>query len=185
MGADRRSFWVGLSLGLLLPFLAVEARYVNWRPMVPPIEARTLQVRQDAKGDGRFGAPRSGHRQHRGIDLLAPLNTPVRSIRSGTVLQVGTHRGMGRFVEIAHGRGLTSLYAHLATTTVEKGDRVIQGQHIGAVGKTGNARSPLISPHLHFEVARHGEVCDPATLGVRAMASAPLTEQAAHGLGGD
>ena len=142
-------------------------------------------MRQDAKGDGRFGAPRSGHRRHRGIDLLAPLNAPVRSIRSCTVLQVGTHRGMGRFVEIAHGRSLTSLYAHLASTTVEKGDRVIQGQPIGTVGKTGNARSRLISPHLHFEVARHGEVFDPSTLGLRAIASVPETEQAAYGLGGD
>jgi len=186
MGANRRSFWAGLGLGLLLPLLAGEARYINWRSVVPPVEVDTLRVRQDAKGDGRFGAPRSGHRQHRGIDLLAPLNTPVRAIRSGTVVQVDTHRGgLGRYVEIAHGDGLTSLYAHLATATVEKGDRVVQGQRIGTVGKTGNARHRWIEPHLHLEVARWGEVFDPAALGLRVLASAPESEQVADGFGGD
>lgn len=184
MGADRRSFWAGLGLGLLLLFLVVEGRYINWRSVVPPIEADTLLVRQDAKGDGRFGASRSGRRHHRGVDLLAPMNSPVRAIRSGTVVGVGTHRGLGRFVEIAHGRSLTSLYAHLATTKVEKGDRVTQGQVIGAVGKTGNARHRWINPHLHLEVARGGEVIDPAVLGLRVLASSN-TERINGGRGGD
>jgi len=178
-------FWLGLALGLILTVVAVQVPYINWRPVVYPIDADVLQVRQDAKGDGRFGASRSGRRSHRGVDLLAPLDSPVRAIRSGTVIEIGTHRGLGRFVEVSHGRGLTSLYAHLASTAVEQGDRVTQGQLLGTVGKTGNARHLWISSHLHLEVARRGEVVDPSTLGLRVLASTSDTEQAMHGRGGD
>ncbi|MBI4341817.1 MAG: M23 family metallopeptidase [Candidatus Omnitrophica bacterium] len=181
----RRAFGFGVLVGLLLTAAAVEAPYVNWRSVAPPIDADQLLVRQDAKGDGRFGAPRSGRRSHRGIDLVAPLDSPVRAIRSGTVTRVGTHRGLGRFVELSHRRDLTSLYAHLATTTVTQGQRVTQGQAIGTVGKTGNARHPWISAHLHLEVTRRGEVIDPATVGLRVLASTAATEQEAHGRGGD
>ncbi|MBI4003940.1 MAG: M23 family metallopeptidase [Candidatus Omnitrophica bacterium] len=184
MAADRRPFWLGLAAGLALTVLAREAPYLNWKTFAAPLETDVLQVRQDAKGDGHFGAPRSGRRSHRGIDLLAPLNSPVRVIRSGTVIEVGAHRGLGRFVEVSHGGGLTSLYAHLASSRVERGDRVTQGQVIGAVGKTGNARHPWISSHLHFEVARRGEVVDPSTLGLRVLASSSETEPM-NGRGGD
>lgn len=186
MGAKpMRGFWVGLLVGLALTAAVREAPYINWQAVAAPIDGPQLLVRQDAKGDGRFGAPRSGRRSHRGVDLLAPLNSPVRAIRSGTVIRAGAHRGLGRFVELAHRRDLTSLYAHLATTTVAQGERVTQGQVIGTVGKTGNARHPWISPHLHLEVARHGDVMDPALIGLRVPASTSTTEQQAHGLGGD
>jgi murein DD-endopeptidase MepM/ murein hydrolase activator NlpD len=177
--------WAGVAAGLTLVIVVHEAPYLNWKPVVAPVQTHVLQMRQDAKGDGRFGAPRSGQRSHRGIDLLAPLNSPVRAIRSGTVTEVGTHRGLGHFVEVSHGGGLTSLYAHLASTTVEKGDRVVQGHMIGAVGKTGNARHPWISPHLHLEVARRGEVVDPATIGLQVLASTPRTAETTDGRGGD
>lgn len=181
----RRGFWVGLLVGLALTAAARETPYINWRAVASPIDGPQLLVRQDAKGDGRFGAPRSGRRSHRGVDLLAPLNSPVRAIRSGTVIRVGTHRGLGRFAELAHRGDLTSLYAHLATTTVTQGKRVTQGQVIGTVGKTGNARHPWIKSHLHLEVARHGDAIDPAMVGLRVLASTSTTEQQAHGLGGD
>ncbi|MDP3704172.1 MAG: M23 family metallopeptidase [Candidatus Omnitrophota bacterium] len=180
-----KSFWLGMLAGLALTAAAVEAPYINWRFLVPPVDEQPLRLRHDAKGDGRFGAPRSGQRSHRGVDLLAPLSSSVRAIRSGTVIRTGTHRGLGHFVELSHRKDLTSLYAHLATTTVTQGQRVSQGQIIGTVGKTGNARHPWISPHLHLEVARHGEILDPAELGLRALASAETSEHDAHGRGGD
>jgi len=165
----RFRFWLGLIVGLGLAVIVHEVPYINWKPLVPPIETRPLVVRQDAKGDGRFKAPRSGGRRHRGIDLVAPLGSPVKAFRSGTVVQVGTHRGLGRFVVIEHRHQLTSLYAHLATTGVAVGERVKQGAVIGTVGKTGNAHHPWITPHVHFEIVRGGQPVDPATLGVQAM----------------
>ncbi|MBI4597788.1 MAG: M23 family metallopeptidase [Candidatus Omnitrophica bacterium] len=163
----RASWWMGLVAGCGALTAAIELPYVNWYPVVAPIDARPLVIRQDAGGDGRFLAPRSGHRRHRGIDVVAELESPVRAIRSGTVVTVGRHRGLGRYVEIEHRRRLRSLYAHLQTVTVSEGQRVAQGAVIGAVGKTGNARFARIAPHLHLEVVRDGQPIDPARLGLR------------------
>jgi len=163
------SFWFGLILGGLLGALTVQGLQRDWLPAAPPVDERPLTVRHDAKGDGRFMAPRSGNRFHRGIDLVAPLNSPVRAIRRGTVVQVGTHLGFGRFIELKHPHDLRSLYAHLNDVTVQPGQRVKQGQEIGTLGKTGNARSRLVAPHLHLEVWKHDVPIDPNSLGLRAV----------------
>ena len=160
----RRLRWV--VLGCLAAAAVFEVPYINWRPVVAPIDARPLLIRKDAKGDGRFQSPRSGHRRHHGVDLVARLDSPVRAIRSGTVVAVGIHQGLGRFVELDHGGALRSLYAHLNEVNVEPGRRVRQGERIGTVGKTGNARHAWITPHLHLEVLRDGEPVDPHTLGL-------------------
>lgn len=161
---------VGLAIliggGLSGLLLVQHLRYRDWHPIVSPLEPHPLVIRADAKGQGHFGAPRSGHRLHRGIDLEAPLGAPVQAIRSGTVIEAARHRGLGLYVELAHRDGLRSVYAHLDTIAVDAGDRVRQGQRIGTVGKTGNARHPRITPHLHLEVSRHGEPIDPTTLGL-------------------
>lgn len=163
----RAPFWIGLALGSGLAAAALMVPYVNWQPIVPPLDMHPLLIRHDAKGDGRFSAPRSGTRRHRGIDLTAAMDSPVRAIRSGVVVQVGVHRGLGRFVELEHRRQWRSLYAHLQHVHVEPGARVRQGARIGTVGKTGNARHPWIVPHLHLEIVKGGVVVDPKTLGLQ------------------
>jgi len=180
----RTPFWRGVVIGLGVAAAVLEGPYVNWRPVAPPVDQQPLFVRQDAKGDGRFGAPRSGHRVHRGIDLVAPLGSPVRAICSGTVMMIGTHRGFGRLIELDHRQSLTSLYAHLDDVKVTMGQRVKQGQIIGTIGKTGNARSPWVTPHLHLEVAKGGELIDPTTMGLRVVV-ASTREPRADGSGGE
>ena len=175
------TFWTGLVLGGGLAVAAVELPYVNWAPVVPPVDERPVRIREDAKGDGRFLSPRSGHRRHRGIDLVAPLNSPVRAIRSGAVVQVGVHRGLGRFVELEHRHHLHSLYAHLSTVTVQPGRRVRQGDIIGTVGKTGNARHAWITPHVHLEVLKDGEPVNPQLLGLHAVEPSSLSLRAMAG----
>jgi len=123
-------------------YAAAELPYVNFRPVVPPVQAHPLVIRCDAKGSGRFWAPRSGGRRHRGVDVIAPLTSPVRAIRSGRVAQVGVHRGLGRFVEIEHRRRLATLYAHLDAVSVDVGDRVRQGAAIALVTDAG---TPAVS----------------------------------------
>lgn len=181
----QRSFWCGVIIGCGVALVVREIPYLNWRPVVPPIEAQTLVIRHDAKGDGRYLAPRSGGRRHRGVDLTAPLDSSVRAIRSGRVSEVGMHRGLGRFVEVEHAGGLQSLYAHLATAAVSAGQRVRQGQVIGAVGKTGNARHRWITSHLHLEVLRHGTPVDPATMGLAFVERTPDAEELADASGGE
>ncbi len=165
-GRPPRAVWIGVGLGCGLALAVLELPYVNWRPVVAPTQMQPLRVRSDAKGDGRFAAPRSGRRVHRGVDLVAALGSPVRAIRSGVVVRAGSHPGLGRFVELRHREALHTLYAHLEAVQVEAGARVRQGEVIGTVGKTGNARHPWIVPHVHLEVLSRGQPIDPQTLGL-------------------
>jgi peptidoglycan hydrolase-like protein with peptidoglycan-binding domain len=89
-----------------------------------------------------------GNSWHAGIDLPAPLGTPVYSARSGQVVWAGWRDGYGLLVTVAHGRGERTMYAHLSHADVRVGVWVAQGVRLGRVGATGDATGP----HLHFEV---------------------------------
>ena len=111
-----------------------------------------ITIRQDPYGSGLFGAKRNGGRQHQGVDLLAAVGTEVRAAKSGIALVGRIHNGMGRYIEIWHPDGSMTRYGHLHQIWISDHERVKQGQTIGTVGKSGNARRKLIQPHLHFEV---------------------------------
>ncbi|MBI4343650.1 MAG: M23 family metallopeptidase [Candidatus Omnitrophica bacterium] len=160
------AFWTVVALSCAATFIMLELPYVNWARVAAPVDAQPLIIRRDAKGDGRFGASRSGGRSHRGVDLAAPLESPVRAIRSGRVLEVGSDRGLGQYVALGHGWRLQSLYAHLKTIAVKEGARVKQGEVVGVVGKTGNARHPWITPHVHLEIWRDGAPVNPEAVGL-------------------
>ena len=122
----------------------------------------------------------NGRRPHRGIDFASEQGEPVRSVASGTVTFAGVdwerrvhiplepwgavivherHMGpRGLFVEVDHGNGVVSLYAHLASYDVKVGDQVRAGQRLGEVGRTGIRDS---GPHLHFGLFQNGKVLDP------------------------
>ncbi|MEW6101109.1 MAG: M23 family metallopeptidase, partial [Candidatus Omnitrophota bacterium] len=111
-------------------------------------------IRFDGRGDGMFGAERSGNRLHKGIDLLAKIGTPVLASASGKVVAATRNHGMGNYVIITHARDLVTLYGHLQHIYVRKGQYVRQGEVVGSVGKTGNANYRDMLPHLHFEVRK-------------------------------
>jgi murein DD-endopeptidase MepM/ murein hydrolase activator NlpD len=96
-------------------------------------------------------------RAHRGVDYAAPHGTPVRTVGDGVVEFVGWQNGYGNVVQIEHGNDKSTLYAHLSQVDVRRGQRVEQGQRIGAVGATGWATGP----HLHFEFRVGGQHQDP------------------------
>ncbi len=96
-------------------------------------------------------------RQHNGVDYAAPVGTPVRSVADGVVEFAGTQNGYGKVIEVRHGKDRSTLYAHLSSIAVAKGQRIEQGQHLGAVGMTGMTTGP----HLHFEFRVNGEHHDP------------------------
>ena len=96
-------------------------------------------------------------RQHLGVDYAAPVGTPVRTVADGVVSFAGWQNGYGKTIEIDHGNGKTTLYAHLSRHDVKKGQRVAQGQRVGAVGMTGWTTGP----HLHFEFRVGGTHQDP------------------------
>lgn len=98
-------------------------------------------------------------RDHDGIDYAASSGSPVMSVGDGVIVRAGNAGGYGRLVEVRHGDGLVTRYAHLRGfgPGVRAGSRVSQGQVIGYVGKTGLATGP----HLHFEFRVNGVARDP------------------------
>ena len=99
-------------------------------------------------------------RAHNGVDYAAPTGTAVRGVGDGVVEFAGRQNGYGNVVQIDHGKGKATVYAHLSRIDVRVGQRVTQGQLIGAVGATGWATGP----HLHFEFRVNGQFMDPLTV---------------------
>jgi murein DD-endopeptidase MepM/ murein hydrolase activator NlpD len=94
---------------------------------------------------------------HTGLDFPAEPGTPVVAAAGGVVVNVETHAAYGHMVELDHGQGLVTRYAHNSQTLVKPGDVVKRGQPIAAVGSTGRSTGP----HLHFEVLLEGAPQDP------------------------
>ncbi|GIW06726.1 MAG: hypothetical protein KatS3mg060_1531 [Dehalococcoidia bacterium] len=96
---------------------------------------------------------------HRGIDIIAPYGNPVFAAGNGVVVlaAMGYNGGFGNMVEIDHGGGIISRYAHLSAIHVSPGARVTKGQTIGLIGTSGIATAP----HVHFEVLNNGVRSDP------------------------
>ena len=87
-------------------------------------------------------------RLHKGVDIAAPMGSPVLAAADGLVTRTGVDGGYGRFVEVAHAGGMSSLYGHLSRFGARLGARVKQGQPIGLMGSTGSSTGA----HVHFEV---------------------------------
>ncbi|MES3023377.1 MAG: M56 family metallopeptidase [Pseudomonadota bacterium] len=119
-------------------------------------------------------------RAHRGIDLATPTGTPVYASADGVVLvSAKGYQGeaiYGETVELAHGAGMRSLYAHLDRRDVAAGDIVKAGQLIGLSGATGK----VSGPHLHFEVRRGAELVNPETVIAGLTANATRAALAAR-----
>lgn len=96
-------------------------------------------------------------RAHEGIDVSAPMGTPIQASASGLVVDVGTSAGYGLMVTLDHGYGLVTRYAHLSRSLVRPGQRVKRGDDIAEVGRSGIATAP----HLHYEVMVRGQQQDP------------------------
>jgi murein DD-endopeptidase MepM/ murein hydrolase activator NlpD len=108
-------------------------------------------------------------RAHRGVDYAAPTGTPVRTVGDGVVEFAGRQGGYGNVVTVRHANQHSTLYAHLSRIDVKTGQRVEQGQRIGAVGATGWATGP----HLHFEFLVNGQHENPLRV-VRRAETTPL-----------
>ncbi|MBU1540176.1 MAG: M23 family metallopeptidase [Alphaproteobacteria bacterium] len=110
--------------------------------------------------------PGQAARNHAGVDIAAPSGTGVYVSAEGSVLRTGYEpAGYGRFVEIRHPNGMTTLYGHLSRLDVASGDRLEAGERIGLVGSTGRSTGP----HLHFEVRRGDRQINPVKVMGRAF----------------
>jgi murein DD-endopeptidase MepM/ murein hydrolase activator NlpD len=96
-------------------------------------------------------------RRHDGIDIAAPLGTPIIAPAGGRVIEVTREEGYGQLVAIDHGYGIITRYAHCSKILVRVGQRVRRGDEIALVGNTGLSTSS----HLHYEVEIHGKTVNP------------------------
>ncbi|MCO4321471.1 M23 family metallopeptidase [Aliidiomarina quisquiliarum] len=127
-----------------------EARFIAGRPISTGWLASQYGIRRD---------PFTGNpTMHRGIDYAAAIGTVVAVTGAGIVTYAGRRSAYGNMVEVDHGAGLRTRYAHLDSYTVEVGEVVTRGQEIGQVGQTGRATGP----HVHYEVLQNGRHLNPA-----------------------
>lgn len=140
--ADDLELWNGLSkLNTILPLGA---------PVEKPRVTSNFGTRED---------PFTGEqRKHRGIDFAGKIGTELMAVAPGRVVSAGERVGYGTTVEIDHGLGFTTLYAHLSQIMVTRGDWVRPGTVIGLAGSTGRSTGP----HLHYEIRYKGAPFDPA-----------------------
>lgn len=96
-------------------------------------------------------------RMHEGIDMACGTGTPIYAADGGTVVYSGWYSGYGMYIKIDHGGGRTTTYGHCSALYVSVGEKVYKGQHIAAVGNTGNS----YGSHLHFEVRQNGSPQNP------------------------
>ena len=124
----------------------------NWAPQWP------LKAQQISSGFGWRKHPLNGQAQfHRGLDLPAKAGTEVRASLSGTVVRSEYQDGYGNLVEMDHGHGFSTLYAHNQVNLVTVGTWVERGAPLARVGSSGRTTGS----HLHFEVKKDGRPLDP------------------------
>jgi murein DD-endopeptidase MepM/ murein hydrolase activator NlpD len=163
---------------------SVKANYYFNRKLADSIEqykvARSLPARQPFEswhadmlisGFGlRINPFHKGLYEHLGIDIAAPRGTPVVATASGTVLEMkksDLQAGYGNYLDIDHGNGIVTRYAHLQEITVRYGKKVGKGEVIGTVGTSGGS----IAPHLHYEILRNGKNVDPVYYIIEGISS--------------
>ena len=114
-----------------------------------------------SSGYGIRKSPFTGHETfHNGIDIAAPMNTPVYAARDGNITAKGYNEVFGNYLEISHAGGYSTFYGHLNKIFVELQDHVNSTMIIAEVGTTGRSTGP----HLHFEVRRDGKTKNPSKL---------------------
>jgi murein DD-endopeptidase MepM/ murein hydrolase activator NlpD len=159
--------------GLTMPYALRPGQVLKLpdrKPMTVSIQqqqAPTDTARPEGRGGKRLAWPvrgvlyarfgRKGKEPHDGVDLAAPLGTPIQTAAAGTVLYAGEQKGYGLIAIVEHPDGLVTLYAHNRDLRVKTGQRVRDGQVIATVGESGRTSGP----HLHFEVRSDGRPVDP------------------------
>lgn len=142
-----------------------KAAYEEWlasqKPVVPPDGCEWLTPLTSYRLTSPFGMrmhPILGiYRMHNGIDMGAPLNTPIYASRGGQVTIAEENDSAGLYVQVNHGDGYKSVYMHMNYFIVKVGDYVAQGQVIGYVGTSGMSNGY----HLHFGISYNGEYVNP------------------------
>jgi len=140
-------------LGLSLARMDALERGLNGIPQVMPADMHMISSGFGYRADPFHG----GAAMHAGLDFRGPLGSPIHAAADGKVTFVGTKSGYGKVVEVSHGNGMMTRYAHMSAWRARVGQQVEAGDVIGLIGNTGRSTGP----HLHFEVRIHGRAVNP------------------------
>jgi murein DD-endopeptidase MepM/ murein hydrolase activator NlpD len=140
-------------LGLSLARMDALQRGLQGIPQVIPAAGTSISSGFGYRSDPFAGSPAF----HAGLDFKGPTGAPIFAAAKGKVAFVGRRPGYGNCVEIDHGNGLRTRYAHMSGFRTRVGQSVTAGELIGAVGSTGRSTGP----HLHFEVRLHNQPINP------------------------
>ncbi len=140
-------------LGLSLARMAALERGLDAIPQVIPARVASISSGFGYRRDPFTGAGA----MHSGLDFKGPVGAPIYAAAKGRVSFVGRRSGYGKVVEITHGNGLMTRYAHMSKFAAAEGQNVAAGEIIGAIGNTGRSTGP----HLHFEVRIHDRAVNP------------------------
>jgi murein DD-endopeptidase MepM/ murein hydrolase activator NlpD len=143
--------------------------------VLPRVDTALSRTLASARVSSQFGwrqDPLDGTvKFHKGTDVAMPVGRDVPAAMSGRVAYAGERSGYGLTVEVDHGNGLMTRYAHLSEVSVNVGDTVSEGQSLAKSGATGR----VTGPHLHFEVLDQGQPVDPSA-GLQRLAANQLTD---------
>ena len=141
-------------------------------PSIQPVNSSDL--RRMASGYGyRIDPFTKARRMHFGMDFSAKRGTPIYATGDGTVSRADSRAaGFGKHVRIDHGFGYVTIYAHLESFIVVKGDKVKRGETIGYVGSTGRS----VAPHLHYEIVKDGVKINPINFYSGSLSPAEFEE---------
>lgn len=128
-------------------------REVRQLPVANPGREWSVSSTFGVRKDPLIGTPAL----HSGMDFRAPMGAAIKATANGTVTKAGWNGGYGRMVEIDHGNGLSSRFAHMSKVLVREGDRIKTGDVVGLVGSSGRSTGP----HLHYEIRKYGAAIDP------------------------
>ncbi|MDS9468664.1 DUF5930 domain-containing protein [Paracoccus sp. MBLB3053] len=125
------------------------------------IAVEKMPLAMPVKSAFRYTSPfgRRWGRAHEGIDMAAPVGTPIYATGDGVVTFAGRQSGYGNLIKVQHELGTETRYAHLSKIKVKVGQKVSRGSLIGAMGNTGRSTGP----HLHYEVRVNGRAVNPMT----------------------
>ena len=148
-GMDPRFERLGLSLARMNALM----QGLEGVPQVLPASLAAISSGFGYRSDPFTG----GAAMHAGLDFKGPIGAPIHAAARGTVSFVGRKSGYGNVVEVSHGNGLVTRYAHMSRFAAKPGQRVAAGAVIGAIGNTGRSTGP----HLHFEVRHYDRALNP------------------------
>jgi murein DD-endopeptidase MepM/ murein hydrolase activator NlpD len=138
----------GDQMSVLEAMLVEDSAQKKFLPSFLPVEGAAMTSNFGYRIDPFTGA----HTMHDGVDFSAPTGTPILASASGKVVKAESETGYGNVVDVDHGNGLVTRYAHASKILVREGDLVVRGQALAEVGSTGRSTAP----HLHFEVRFNG-----------------------------